>query len=252
VSFLLAGLATVLLALIWHWRIRPGSPETGAALPPSLSSGLRAQTKTLQPQWRLLFGNSSLLLLTISCFCLNYFDYVFFFWIYYYMGTIRHFEEIESAVATTAIFLTGTAMSPIGGWLSDRLVDRYGEKNGRRLVPVVCLTFAVTLLCLSISLTSKTLVVVCLSLSFGLAFMSDAPYWVAAIRLGGKQMGAACGILNTGANLGGIAPYLAPLIASYFGWTWGLYSAALVLMLGVLIWFWIDPSRSEGVSEGDS
>jgi nitrate/nitrite transporter NarK len=60
-------------------------------------------------------------------------------------------------------------------------------------------------------------------------------------------VGAACGILNTGGNLGGVAPYIAPLIAAHAGWAWGLYSASMILMLAVLTWFFIDPTK--GVTE---
>ena len=57
-------------------------------------------------------------------------------------------------------------------------------------------------------------------------------------------MGAASGILNTGGNFGGIAPYVAPMIAAYAGWSWGLYSGSMMLMAAVLTWFFIDPSKT--------
>ena len=56
-------------------------------------------------------------------------------------------------------------------------------------------------------------------------------------------MGAACGILNTGGNVGGIGPYVVPLIAAHFGWTWGLYFTSMVLMVAVVTWFFIDPAK---------
>jgi ACS family glucarate transporter-like MFS transporter len=179
---------------------------------------------------------------------LNYFVYVYFFWIYYYLVKVRHFGTTESAVATTVVFLTGMIMSPLGGWLSDRIVERHGEKTGRPIVPIFSLTLSALLLCVAINVTNSAATVALLSLSLGFALFSDGPYWATAIRLGGKQVGAACGILNTGANFGGAAPYVAPLIASHFGWAWGWYSASMVLMVGIVAWFFIDPTKaSEGV-----
>jgi sugar phosphate permease len=70
--------------------------------------------------------------------------------------------------------------------------------------------------------------------------------------LGGKQVGAAGGILNTGANLGGVAPYIAPVIASYVGWAWGMYSASMVMMVAVVTWFFIDSTKPSDWTEGFS
>jgi len=135
-------------------------------------------------------------------------------------------------------------LSPIGGWVSDLLVKHYGQKAGRRIVPIISLTLSAALLCVGINLTGTVATVAFLSLSFGCASISDGPYWASAISLGGKQVGAACGILNTGGNLGGLAPLVTPFIAAYASWSWGLYFASIILMAAVLTWFFIDPSQT--------
>ena len=38
----------------------------------------------------------------------------------------------------------------------------------------------------------------------------EGPFWASAIDIGGKQVGAACGILNAGGNVGG---FIAPVFA---------------------------------------
>jgi sugar phosphate permease len=80
-----------------------------------------------------------------------------------------------------------------------------------------------------------------LALSFGLASSSDGPFWAATIDAGRENVGAACGILNTGSNIGGfIAPVLTPFIASFAGWSSALYFACFVVVLGAAIWFFVD------------
>jgi MFS transporter, ACS family, glucarate transporter len=254
-SFGIAGIATAVLALIWYWYVRDHPSQHPAALQtdgiPLYDRAKRLLSKEDESTaWRRLLANPHLLLLAASCFTVSYFDYVYFFWIYYYLAKIRHFTASESAVATTVVFLAGMAMSPLGGWLSDRLVVRHGERTGRRIVPIVSLTLSAVLLCVGINLTTRVATVALLSMSFGCALSSDGPYWAAAIRLGGKHVGAACGILNTGANFGGVAPYVAPLIASHFGWAWGLYSASMILMAGVVMWFFIDATKTSDGVEG--
>jgi hypothetical protein len=45
--------------------------------------------------------------------------------------------------------------------------------------------------------------------------------------LGGKHVGAAAGILNTGGNVGGfLAPIMTPFAAARLGWSWALYAGS--------------------------
>src|SRR5260370_38565938 len=56
-----------------------------------------------------------------------------------------------------------------------------------------------------------------LSLAMGFASSAEGPFWAVAIEISGEQVGAACGILNTGGNLGGfLAPILTPIIAARY------------------------------------
>jgi len=248
-SFALAAIATGALAVVWFIYVRDHPSQHPAIAKESLVSiDVASQpSKTEKTPWKLMLTNPSLMLLAAGYFAVNYFEYIYFFWIYYYLGEIRHLGRTESAVAATIVFLTWMVMSPLGGWVSDRLVLRWGQKIGRRLVPIVGLTIGAVLLCVGINLTGTVGTVTALCLSFGFASSSDGSYWATAISLGGRQVGAACGILNTGGNLGGIAPYIAPLIAAHFGWAWGMYTASMILMLAVFTWFFIDPAA--GVTE---
>jgi len=83
-----------------------------------------------------------------------------------------------------------------------------------------------------------------LSLALGFATCSEGPFWAVAIEISGEHVGPACGILNTGGNLGGmLAPVLTPLIAAHFGWAGGLYFGSLMVLIGMLTWLLVDPSK---------
>ena len=188
--------------------------------------------------------NKNLLLLAMGYCTIGYFEYIFFCWIYYYFGEIRQAGAGQSAVYTTVLFLIFTIMSPIGGWISDRLVRMYGRKAGLRLVPIFSLTFSAALLYVGTNVKETAVAVALLSLAIGLAGASEAAFWAAAIGVGGKHTGAAGGMLNAGGNIGGmLAPVLTPYIASRAGWTWALHAGSLALMAGVVSWFFIDPTR---------
>jgi len=86
--------------------------------------------------------------------------------------------------------------------------------------------------------------VVAVSFTYESAMSTEEPFWATAIGISGEQAGAACGIFNTGGNLGGmLAPVLTPIIASKFGWESGLYFGSFMVLLGVASWLLIDPAK---------
>ena len=247
-SFCLAGVATAALAVLWYWYVRdhpdehPSIREKGHVLPGG-SAAIQAN-KPASTSWRRLLTDRNLMLLTLAYGILGYFEYMFFYWIYYYFGQIRRMGSSATAISTTVLFLGFMLMTPLGGWISDYLSKLYGSKTGRRLVPIVSLSLSAFLLYMGTGATGTISAVALMSLAFGFSACSEAPFWASTINLGGKHVGAACGILNTGANIGGlIAPILTPYVASRVGWSWGLYAGSLIIMVGVLAWCFVDPTR---------
>jgi ACS family glucarate transporter-like MFS transporter len=233
-SFVISALVTGALSAIWYFYTRdfPHAPQTPAAIAPKL-----------RVRWREMF-RQHLILLTVSYLTTNYFEYIFFYWLYYYFVQIRHASSRESAISSAVIWTAWAIMTPVGGWISDRLADRLGVKKGRRLVPVLGLTAAGILLIVAINVTAPVPMVILLFLTLGLAATTDGPYWVSAGDLGGENVGVASGILNTGGNVGGfLAPIVTPLVAARFGWSWALYAGSFVVVAGAVLWFFIDVAR---------
>jgi len=229
VSFCLAALATAALALLWFGSVRD---RPGMTHRPSPSA------------WGRLFTDRNLLLLTLAYFALSYFQYIFFYWIYYYFGQVRQLGYSESARYTTIVFVTMAVMMPLGGWISDRLTRSYGAGVGRRAVPMAGLSLGALLLYVGTIASGTAATVLSLSLATGFASWCEGPFWAAVIELAGEQVGAACGILNTGGNAGGfLAPILTPLIASRAGWSWGLHAGSLVALGGVVACYFVHPAR---------
>ena len=247
-SFVWAAVATAALALLWLAYVRNTPAEhprlAGQPIAPADVGSAKTRMDSPSASWTRLLKSRDLVLLTLAYFCVCYFEYIFFFWLYYYLGEIRGLESNQTAVATTVVFLAWTVMSPLGGWASDRLVSRYGRKAGRRIIPVGCLALSGICLCAGINVADPVAAVALFALSFGLAACSDGPFWAAAIDIGGPHAGASCGFLNAGGNVGGIAPLVTPWIARLTSWSTGLYFAVFVLYLGVIAWFLIDPTKS--------
>jgi MFS family permease len=104
---------------------------------------------------------------------------------------------------------------------------------------------------LATRLNSNIFVSAAVALAMGFAGACEGPIWATAIDIGGREVGAACGILNGGGNVGGfLGPLLTPIIASLAGWGWAVDVACLIAFLGALVFLAIDPTKqiTEGVT----
>ena len=244
VSLGLAAAATAAVSIIVYWQARdtPPSPTFEPELTPSADA---TDAQIFQkPEWRALLANRNLLLLSAGYFALDYFEYIFFYWIYYYFGEVRHLGRDQSAIYTTVLLLTMMAMMPLGGWVADRLIPRWGTHVSRRRVAVTGMVLSALLLYLGINIANTLLMVALLALALGLAASAEGPFWASAIDAGGRQAGAAGGLLNSVGNVGGLlAPTLTPYLAQHFGWTYGLHFGSLIVLLGAASWFLIRPVK---------
>jgi ACS family glucarate transporter-like MFS transporter len=229
--FWMAAALTSVLFLLWYAVVRDRPPGSVAA----------SSTQHVSSSWKELARNRNLAWLTWAYFCLNYFEYIFFYWIYYYFGQVRHFTPSQTSQFTSITFVAMAIMTPLGGWISDHIGDRQ-SRAGRKWVAVGGMTFSAVLLYTGASGVGVALTVAMLALSLGFAASAEGPFWSTAIEISGENVGAACGILNTGGNLGGmLAPFITPLIATRFGWSGGLYFGCLMVLLGAATWYLISP-----------
>jgi MFS family permease len=234
-SFWMAAAGAGALGIVWFVVVRDHPPGQAA---------IAAARPRVPSQWGKLLADRNLQLLAAAYFLTNYFEYIFFYWIYYYLGQIRHLGASETALATTILFVTTGVMTPLGGKISDRLVARYGLKTGRRAVAMMGLSASAVLLVLGAAGFGVAATVALLSLAMGSASASEGPSWATAIGISGRHAGAVCGIFNTGGNLGGmLAPTVTALIASRFGWSGGLYFGSLMALVAALLWLFIDPGK---------
>jgi MFS family permease len=245
-SFWLAAAATGILTFVWLVGIRDrpfeGDKNPGCCLTPA---GLTVQNR--KTRLRRVLADRNLILLALGYSTVGYFEYIFFFWIYYYFGHVRHMRASQTTIYTTGIFLTWTVMSPLGGLISDSLSRRFGRAAGRRTVAAAGMMAGALCLAAGVNLSNPLAIGMILSLALGLASCSEGPFWASAIDVGGNEVGAACGVLNTGANVGGaIAPLMTPFIAKGVGWSGALYFGSAVAIGGAVIWLFVDPTRRAG------
>ena len=234
-AFVATGAVTLIVAVIWFLVTQGDAP---------LSSVTQPRSRTMA-SWKSLLSNRQLTLITLSYLATCYFEYIFFYWTYYYLGEIRHASASQSAAFTSILFLAWTVLAPVGGLISDAVSTQPGGRQGRRLTPILGLVLSAITTIIAIQLANTTATSLMLALALGLAAATDASFWAAAIEVGGSQSGAAGGILNTGGNLGGlIAPALTPWIAARYGWSESLYFGCFIVLVGAALWFIINPEKA--------
>lgn len=257
-AFVVVGLATVLMGLLWMGYARD-YPEQHAGVNAAelriigeggLSRSSPIAGKFQRSTWRLLLRNRSLMLLTLSYFYMGYFEYLFFFWMQYYFGEILDLGKEKSRLYATILNVVMAAGMALGGLLSDRLLRMWGYRWGRAAVPIGGMLSSAILLLVGINVSEPVVIVACFALAMAAVGACEGPCWATAIELGGRRGGTAAGIFNTGGNLGGLlAPTLTPWVSERFGWSWGIALGSIACLLGVGLWLGID--ARERVQETD-
>jgi ACS family glucarate transporter-like MFS transporter len=89
---------------------------------------------------------------------------------------------------------------------------------------------------------SPFLAIISLSFGAGWLYFSVGAYWASTTDLSKAHAGTLSGLMNTGANIGGtISPTLTPWLANHWGWPVSLGVAAVVAILGGILWLLIKP-----------
>jgi ACS family glucarate transporter-like MFS transporter len=133
---------------------------------------------------------------------------------------------------------------PLGGWVTDRLALRRGITQGRKLVGATGMTLAAATIALGALMESPYLAIASLSLGAGWLYFTIGAYWSSTSDLSKTHAGSLSGLMNMGANIGGaISPTLTPWIAQHWGWPVSLGVAALIALIGGILWLNIDPGK---------
>lgn len=266
-AFVVAGVFTFLLTVLWaayatdypaqhrsvngqeRHLIEQSDPSPQSRIDPSNPApadcdGASGERIGVWAEMKPLIRNRSLILLTISYAAVGYFEYLFFYWIDYYFAKVLELGKEDSRLYATIPNLAMAVGMAMGGWLADRSQERFGDRAGRRLVPVSGMIASALLLGLGITCRQPTWVVIWFALAMAAVGACEAPFWVTGIELGRRQGGTSAAILNTGGNAGGLlAPVVTPLFSEYFGWQAGLSLACVFCLMGAVLWYWIDPAE---------
>ena len=245
-AFYLSAALGIFLAGIWWllardrpsdhpWAHRYATPSTGSDPPGLVSPAI---------PWNSLMRTPTLWWLVLSYSCLGYVAYVYMSWFYLYLVNVRGFDALRGGFFAAAPFLAILVSCPLGGGVTDRLALRYGIAPGRKIVGMAGMMLAAGSIGLGAVVESPYLAIASLSLGAGWLYFTVGAYWASTSDLSKTHAGSLSGLMNMGANIGGtLSPTVTPWIANQWGWPLSLGAAALIALIGGIIWLWIDPGK---------
>jgi MFS transporter, ACS family, D-galactonate transporter len=255
-AFLVTGWITLAVALSWTWGTRDLPPSV-ENVRPDISSP-RGPTNPLPSSPPKSAGSVLLrpgvICLAFSYAALGYIQYLFFYWIQYYIGTVQHLGADVSRRYSTIITLAMGLGMIFGGWLADRVSRHSSDLSRRRLVPALGMVASGVVFELGLLSADSRIMITTFILSAGLLGMCEAAFWTTIVELGTPRGGLAAGLMNMGGNAGGmLSPFATPLLSAWFGslygkelgWRISLAIAGAVSVLGALMWFGVKTGQQE-------
>ena len=235
-----SAIPALIIAVAW---ILVREPARRARLPPVRAE---AESRARESHGRVvarLMRAPGFALLTLSYTLQGYVGYIFIFWFYLYLVQVRHFSLVEGALISSLPWVLSAVSIPLGGLLSDRLVQgSLGPVWGRRLIPIVGMGGAGVFISIGAHTTEAWLAALALAVATALVLSVESPFWTTVAGIAGTRSGTGGAIMNTGCNIGGVvSPMLTPLLGEMFGWEPALHLAAGLSVLAALAWFWITP-----------
>jgi ACS family glucarate transporter-like MFS transporter len=247
-SFWVSAAVGLIAGAIWYVlaRNRPSEhPWVSVDEQNYIKAGLPAHAEKSGERLSLstIVRNPQILAVTFSYFTFGYVAYIFFSWFFIYLSSVRGLNLKQSAFYSMLPFLAMSAGSTVGGWISDRLVARWGARVGRSYFSMVSLALAAIFLGLGTQVQSAELASVVLAGGAGSLYLSQSCFWSVSADIGGSSAGLVSGVMNMGAQIGGaVTASLTPVIANEFGWTASFLVAAGLSAVGALAWI---PVRSQ-------
>ncbi len=234
--------------IFWMWyRDDPSDhPAVSESELASIRAGRRRRTSQSHAvPWRSLLGDGNLWALFAMYFCSAYGFYFFVTWLPTYLVD-EHGLTLERSGLYAALPLLAGAMACVaGGALSDWLVRRAGLSWGRRSVGIGGFALAAVGFALAAGADGPLEAVLWMAFAQGAQDLTLPVAWAVCVDVSHRYGGTATGFMNTASSVSAmISPISAAWLAGWFGsFSAMFWAAAVVYLVGALLWFVIDPER---------
>jgi MFS family permease len=245
-AFFVAGAALFGLGVVWHLTVSRRVPSHAAAVESAWADSKHGTAGAPAPiDWSLL-RRRELWLISLSYTAFGYFQYLFFYWMDYYLKDVMHVAKVDARNDSFWITLAQGAGMVLGGLCTDTICRWVGVARGRRVMVMTGMGTGAVCALLAVSVQSEPRVVLALAASMGALGLCEGVFWTTATDVGGRNRGLAAAFMNAFGNAGGlVSPTLTPVLAqSSLGWPGAITVACAIVAAGGFVWCWITPPSS--------
>lgn len=244
-SFVVLAFASLIWVALWTWIFRdvptspPLSKEEYAALP------ARGRNPATEPvPWLKLFRR--MLPVTAVDFCYGWTLWLFVSWIPSFFYQNFHQSLQQSALYSAAVFLGGVIGDTFGGVMSDRILQRTGDRvAARRNMIVIGMLGGFVFLLPVILVNDINVAAFSLAAAFFFIELVVGPIWAVPMDIAPKYSGSASGMMNLGFGVAGI---ISPFVFGYLvdrtgSWTLPFAGSVGLLLVGAALAFRMHPDK---------
>ncbi len=197
--------------------------------------------------WKALFS-PRLLAFDLAGFCVSFCFYFYITFLPKYLKEEFQIDYSQSQFLTGLPLLLGAVACLAGGWLSDELIRRTGQKRwGRSIMPLIGWTAAGLCALVVSQLRSPVAIMVLICVAFVFQDLGVPSMWSLPADIGGRYAGTVGGCMNTAGSIGGmLSPLMAAKVSIAFGWHATFVVFGIVYLVGALSWLVIDASKPLG------
>jgi sugar phosphate permease len=248
VSFIVLGGISLIWSLAWwfYFRDNPathrGITQEELAVLPDYAS--KKDRKKDPVPWSALVKRMAPV--TLVYFCYGWTLWLYLTWLPSFFMHGYKLNLKNSALFASGVYLLGVVGDAVGGWVSDYILKRTGDRNKARRNLVIA-GFLLSLAFMIPVLRSHDLntVALCLSAAFFFAEFTIGPFWAIPMDIAPRFSGTASGLMNIGSAL---AAAVSPLVAGYViqktgNWDLPFLGSIGLLLFGAIMAYWMKPNE---------
>jgi len=210
--YVFGAVGIVWCAVWWLWYRDPEKP---------------AASHGHQTPWTLLLASPQVRRIMLMYGCYAWASWFYFSWLPTWLVKGRGFGEDEMKIFSSLPFVMGSLGCLAGGFLSDAVVRRFGQRRGRSYLGATCLGAASLLLLATAFTTNRDYAVALLCIGFGVLDLMLPSAWALCLDISGAHAGAVSGAMNMAGQFGG---FLCTTIFGYIVGQTGNYDLPLFLI----------------------
>ncbi len=246
-AFYILGILGIIWVTVWYLWYRNEPAELKGIKKAELDE-IQADKDTearVKIPWNRIVHNRQFWIILAMYWFYAWGSWFFFSWFPTFMEEGRGFAKSELTYAVAVPFLMSMIGNISGGYLSDKLSDKYGLKTGRKMLGVSGLAVSAVFMFLAGFVPGKMQVFVFLSLCFGIIDLMLPSAWAVCLDVGKKYAGAVSGAMNTAGNIGGFvcASVFGYLVDATGNYNFPLFVISGMLVISAFLFLKIDPTK---------